>query len=326
MGEVGMRNEGGARTGSAAANTIEARDVTVAYGEILALDRFTVDVPRGMIGLLGPNGAGKSTFIKAVLGLVKPAGGSLSVNGMDSLTQRMAIRDQVGYMPENDCLIETMTGVELVTYMGRISGMAKEDSITRGHEVLDFVGLGEHRYRAISTYSTGMKQRVKLAQAIVHDPDVIFLDEPTNGLDPIGREEMLDLIGRIAASKKSILLSSHILTDVEKLCKDVIIVSGGRVIVQGDLDDLLSGDRDRTRIKVRGPPEKINAFVGGLSQFGTVAAVNEEFHESVITMVNVSDSSEIFQLARSVGVQVRSYGPDRMSLEDVFLKAVQAVV
>ena len=209
--------------------------------------------------------------------------------------------------------------------MGRISGMAKEDSITRGHEVLDFVGLGEHRYRAISTYSTGMKQRVKLAQAIVHDPDIIFLDEPTNGLDPIGREEMLDLIDRIAASKKSILLSSHILTDVERLCKDVIIVSSGKVVVQGNLDELLSGERNRTRIKVRGPPEKMKVFVAQLAQVGQIAAVAEEFGESTVTLANVTSSSEVFLLARSLGVQVRSYEPDRLSLEDVFLKAVKEV-
>lgn len=306
-------------------NTIEARDVTVAYGDILALDHFTVDVPRGMIGLLGPNGSGKSTFIKTVLGLVKPTGGSVIVNGLDSSVQFMEIRDRVGYMPEHDCLIETMTGIELVSFMGRISGMTKKDSITRGHEVLDFVGLEEHRYRAISTYSTGMKQRAKLAQAIVHDPDIIFLDEPMNGLDPTGRDEMLDLIDRIAQSKKSILLSSHILPDIERLCKDVIIISSGRAIVQGNLEELMSGNRERTRMTVRGPPEKLRSFVDQLSHVSTVLTVTEGFHQSTITVSDAARSSEMFRLAKATGVQIRSLEPDRISLEDVFLKAVKGV-
>ncbi|MCE5296325.1 MAG: ABC transporter ATP-binding protein [Euryarchaeota archaeon] len=308
-----------------APNTIEARDVTVAFGEILALDHFTVDVPRGMIGLLGPNGSGKSTFIKTVLGLVKPTGGSVTVNGLDSSVQFMEIRDRVGYMPEHDCLIETMTGIELVSYMGRISGMTKNDSITRGHEVIDFVGLGEHRYRPISTYSTGMKQRVKLAQAIVHDPEIIFLDEPMNGLDPTGRDDMLDLIDRIARSEKSILLSSHILPDIERLCKDVIIISSGRAIVQGDLDDLMSGDRERVRMTIRGPPEKLRSFIDQLSRVCAVLTVAEGFRESIVTVAKVENSSEIFRLAKTEGVQVRSLEPDRISLEDVFLKAVKGV-
>ena len=135
-------------------------------------------------------------------------------------------------MPEHDCLVEVMTGVELVSYFGMISGMSKNDSIPRSHEVLDFVGIGEERYRPISSYSTGMKQRVKLAQAIVHDPNLLFLDEPTNGMDPLGREEMLNLIERIAAGHKSILVSSHILQDMERVCEHVIIINNGRAVAQ----------------------------------------------------------------------------------------------
>ena len=149
-------------------------------------------------------------------------------------------------MPEHDCLVEGMTGVELVSYFGMISGMSKSDSILRSHEVLDFVGLGEERYRPISSFSTGMKQRVKLAQAIVHDPNILFLDEPTNGMDPFGREEMLDLIGRIAAAHKSILVSSHILQDMEKVCEHVIIINNGKAVAQGSLKNLLGARRKET--------------------------------------------------------------------------------
>jgi ABC-2 type transport system ATP-binding protein len=170
-----------------------------------------------------------------------------------------------------------------------------------------------------------MKQRVKLAQAIVHDPDIIFLDEPMNGLDPTGRDDMLDLIDRIAQSDKSILLSSHILPDIERLCKDVIIISNGRAIVQGDLDDLMSGDRERMRMTVRGPPEKLSSFIDQLSRSCAVLSVVEGFRESIVTVTKVESTSEIFRLAKTAGVQVRSLEPDRISLEDVFLKAVKGV-
>jgi ABC-2 type transport system ATP-binding protein len=322
-GDVGGRLDQGEIPVSEAA--IISDDVVVRYGQIVALDHFSVVIPRGVVGLLGPNGAGKSTFIKAVLGLVQPQAGSITVSGLDSRTNVLAIRDRVGYMPEHDCLIDDMSGVDLVAYMGRLSGMAKGDSIPRSHEVLDFVGIGEERYRPVGSYSTGMKQRVKLAQAIVHDPDILFLDEPTNGMDPNGREEMLDLIGRIAASDKSVLVSSHILHDVERLCKEAIIINNGRIVVRGTLESLLSHGGDRKSVKIKGAPENIKSFVDALGRDHQIISVTDHFGLATVVFVNSGESGPVLELAHVLGVQVRGYLPDRITLEDVFIKAVTGV-
>ena len=324
-GESAGEAASGRENGADGQSTIVSDDVVVRYGQIVALDHFSIVIPKGIVGLLGPNGAGKSTFIKAVLGLVQPQSGSITVAGLDSRTSTLAIRDRVGYMPEHDCLIDAMSGVELVAYMGRLSGMAKGDSIPRSHEVLDFVGIGEERYRPVGSYSTGMKQRVKLAQAIVHDPEILFLDEPTNGMDPNGREEMLDLIGRIAASDKSVLVSSHILHDVEQLCKEAVIVNNGRIVVKGSLESLLSQGAGRKAIRVKGLPERIRSFTEALERGHQVISVTDQFGLATIVFVNREGSGPIFDLAHEQGVQVRSYLPDRITLEDVFIKAVTEV-
>jgi ABC-2 type transport system ATP-binding protein len=314
-----------ADNGSGGNVSIIADEIVVRYDQVVALDHFSVVIPRGIVGLLGPNGAGKSTFIKTVLGLVQPESGSITVSGLDSKLNTLAIRDRVGYMPEHDCLIDAMSGVELVAYMGRLSGMAKEDSIPRGHEVLDFVGIGEERYRPVGSYSTGMKQRVKLAQAIVHDPDILFLDEPTSGMDPNGREEMLELIARIAASDKSVLVSSHILHDVEMVCKEAIIVNNGRIVVQGTLESLLSQGAGRKAIKVKGTPEKIKYFIDTLGRDHQIISVTDQFGMATVVFINQGSSGPVLERAHGMGVQIRSYLPDRITLEDVFIRAVTEV-
>jgi ABC-2 type transport system ATP-binding protein len=304
------------------ASTVVARDVVMRYGSIIALDHFSIDVPTGVVGLLGPNGAGKSTFIKTVLGLVEPQNGEITVAGLDSRKDMLMIRDRVGYMPEYDCLVEGMTGIELVSYFGMISGMSKSDSMLRSHEVLDFVGLGEERYRPISSFSTGMKQRVKLAQAIVHDPDILFLDEPTNGMDPLGREEMLELIGRIAASNKSILVSSHILQDMEKVCDHVIIINNGKTVAEGDMKDLLGQQKGRKRLIARGRTEALASYVQYLRREHEVISVSEEHGQMTVVLVTKKEGGDIFAEAVNAGVQLRSYAPDRSTLEDVFIRSV----
>jgi ABC-2 type transport system ATP-binding protein len=228
-------------------------------------------------------------------------------------------------MPEHDCLVDTMSGLELVTYFGRLSGMTKEDSIPRSHEVLDFVGLGEERYRPTATYSTGMKQRVKLAQAIVHDPEILFLDEPTNGMDPLGREEMLELISRIAASNKSILVSSHILQDMEKVCQHVVIINSGRAITQGPMSVLLDQGKDRKRMQVRGDPKALITFTEELRRNYQVISVSEEFGQMTIILVNAGPSATLLDMAKRNGVQVRSYVPDKLTLEGAFIRSVKEV-
>src|SRR6187549_3090322 len=208
--------------------------VTVAYGTQAALrDVTTVFVP-GAVGLLGPNGAGKSTMIKALLGFVVPSAGKMRVLGYDVAVSPLPIRARVGYMPESDAHIPGMNAVSFVAYCGELAGLPRVDAMQRAHEVLFYVGLGEARYRNVETYSTGMKQRIKLAQALVHDPDLLLLDEPTNGMDPKGRDEMLALI-RDVADRMSVILSSHVLPDVESACAHVVVLHKGVVTTHGPI-------------------------------------------------------------------------------------------
>ena len=319
MGDIGDAS------GNGTGFTIEASEVAVRFGNIQALDHFSVRIPRGIVGLLGPNGAGKSTFIKTVLGLVSFDSGEISITGLNPRTQVMAVRDRVGYMPEHDCLIDSMSGLELVTYMGRLSGMGRQDAIPRSHEVLDFVGLGEERYRPTASYSTGMKQRVKLAQAIVHDPDILFLDEPTNGMDPLGREEMLELISRIGASNKSILVSSHILQDMERVCQHIVIINNGRALRQGTLASILDQGRGRKRLTVRGEPPALKAFADRLRRTHEVLSVSEEHGQMTLVLVNEGASAPLFDLALECRVQLRSYAPERQTLEGEFIRSMKGV-
>lgn len=210
---------------------IEARGLTKVYGAQRALADVSLQVPAGTIGLLGPNGAGKSTFIKCLLNLESPTGGTASVLGCDIRAGNRTSREKVGYSPEQDCHIAGMAGCEYVTYCGQLSGMSFRAARQRTHEILDLVGMGQERYRPVDTYSTGMKQRVKLAQALVHDPELVFLDEPTNGLDPSGREHILKLIGGLWRDLGiSVVMSSHLLRDIERVCDRVIIIGNGRLL------------------------------------------------------------------------------------------------
>jgi ABC-2 type transport system ATP-binding protein len=298
---------------------VQARDVTVRFGPVVALNVFSTRVPPGITGLLGPNGAGKSTFIKTVLGLVEPESGVIRVDGLDPRKAMTLVRDRVGYMPEHDCLINAMNPVAMVSYMGQLSGMTKKDSIQRTHEVLDFVGLGEERYRPIRSYSTGMKQKVKLAQAIVHDPPILFLDEPTNGLDPQGRDEMLDLIRRIGASGKTLLVSSHILHEIEQVSQHIIIINEGALVREGPTQTLMHGTEDQYRIRVRGTTEEIAAFIKAIAPSFKVLDSRNEYGQVSILIQGEAGSGPVFAEAAKAGVQVRYFGPDTLTLEDVFV-------
>ncbi len=297
---------------------VQARDVTVRFGEVVALDNFSTRVPTGITGLLGPNGAGKSTLIKTVLGLVEPESGDITVDGLDPRRDMTQVRDRVGYMPEHDCLINAMNPVAMVSYMGQLSGMTRKDSIQRTHEVLDFVGLGEERYRPIKSYSTGMKQKVKLAQAIVHDPSIVFLDEPTNGLDPQGRDEMLDLIRRIGASGKTLLVSSHILHEIEQISQNIII-NEGRLIREGLTSSLMHGTATQYRLRVRGTAEAIESLKKAISPGFKVISTRDESGQISMLVEGEGSSATIFAEAVRAGVQVRYFGPETLTLEDVFV-------
>src|SRR3979411_262835 len=205
-------------------------------GKNRALREVTSSFAAGAVGLLGPNGAGKSTMLKSLLGFIVPEQGHMRVLGLDVAVSPLEIRARIGYMPESDAHNPGMNAVSFVAYCGELSGLPRADAMQRAHEVLFYVGLGEARYRNIETYSTGMKQRIKLAQALVHDPDLLFLDEPTNGMDPRGRDEMLELVLDLAHHKGvNLVLSSHVLPDVEYACDDVVVMDKGRIRFSGPI-------------------------------------------------------------------------------------------
>jgi len=303
---------------------VQLDGVTVIYGKNQALKNVTARFARGAVGLLGPNGAGKSTMLKSLLGFIKPDQGKMSVLGLDVAERPLEIRSRIGYMPENDAHIPGMTAVAFVAYCGELAGLPAVDAMQRSHEVLYYVGLGEARYRNIETYSTGMKQRIKLAQALVHDPDLLFLDEPTNGMDPKGRDEMLELVRDLGHNKNvSLILSSHLLPDVEYTCDHVIVMDKGQVAAQGPIEELKGPAGRVFELRIKG---NLPAFVDVLRAAGM------ECHSTEADVMRVfvprgadgaeRDQRAIFTLAAEHAVQVRHLRPSIPTLEDVFAKAL----
>ena len=293
--------------------------VGVRYGKQWALSDVTAAFGAGAVGLLGPNGAGKSTMLKALLGLVAPDTGSIRVLDLDVRDQPLDIRARVGYMPESDAQIPGMSAVSFVAYCAELSGLAAADAMQRAHEVLYYVGLGEARYRNVETYSTGMKQRIKLAQALVHDPDLLLLDEPTNGMDPKGREEMLALIKDIAYNRHiSLILSSHVMPDVESVCDAVVVMNRGQVVMQGPIASLKKPAGHIFEVRIKGDRE---AFVGLLR---THAYECRETESDVFRVLMPPDAGaeRLFAAAVQVGAQVRHLKASVPTLEDVFAEAV----
>ena len=241
--------------------SIRVQNLTRSYGKLTAIKNVNFTVNRGeIVGFLGPNGAGKSTFMKCLLQLLKPTSGKAWLLGSDIARAGRDIRTRVGYAPEQDCHIPGMVGCEYVTYCAQLSGMPFQDARQRAHEMLDFVGMGQERYRKVDTYSTGMKQRVKLAQAIVHDPEIVFLDEPTNGLDPSGREQILELIRSLWKDHGiSVVLSSHLLSDVERICDQITIIALGKVLMQDRIDRLKAQRKPTAEIITESPAETVMA-------------------------------------------------------------------
>lgn len=222
-----------------ASTVIETSALCKVYGQQRALDAVNLKVERGAIGLLGPNGAGKSTLMKCLLQLHPITSGSAKLLGREVGAEGREIRKRVGYTPEQDCHIPGMVGCEYVTYCAQLCGLPFQAARQRAHEMLDFVGMGQERYRKIDTYSTGMKQRLKLAQAIVHDPEIVFLDEPTNGLDPKGQAQILELVQSLWRTYGiTVVVSSHLLQDVDRICEQIIIIARGRVLVHDTLANL----------------------------------------------------------------------------------------
>lgn len=298
---------------------VEVKDVHFSYGKVRALQGVDLDLPEGAIGLLGPNGAGKSTLIRVLLGFLTPDRGEGRILGYDIKTQQPMIRRYVGYMPEDDCFIPGMDAVSFTSYLGELSGMPRQEAMKRAHEALFYVGLEESRYRLLETYSGGMKQRLKLAQAIVHDPKLIFLDEPTSGLDPQGRKEILELIKDISSKKDiQILISSHILPDIEYTCSYVVILNKGKMAAEGEISKLKEIGYNLFELKIKGEKE------GFLRKLEDMNCKTEEREDGVIKVYMPSDRSkqEIFRIAAEEKIQVRHFVKSQSSLEDKFANVV----
>jgi ABC-2 type transport system ATP-binding protein len=291
--------------------------VTKRFGTVEALSSLTVELFPGTIGLVGPNGSGKTTLLRLLLGLLPPTSGSLSVMGRDPQTEPLLVREQVGYMPEHDCLMPDLSGVGFVAYMGRVSGLPRETAMSRAHEVLEFVGLKEQRYRKIGEYSVGMRQRVKLAQAIVHDPPLCLLDEPTSGLDPEGREEMLGLVRALSRlGGRNFVLSTHLLPDTEGLVDQVLLLNAGKLLAAGPVDRLLSSRTPETVVRIRGD---LPAFVSALARRG-IAAQPEGSELRIV--LPPGETRPVFEAANETRTQVRYLGPAVRTIEDLFLSLV----
>jgi ABC-2 type transport system ATP-binding protein len=292
--------------------------VTRRFGSVVALSGLSVELAPGSIGLVGPNGSGKTTLIRLLLGLLSPDAGALQVLGHDPQRDPLLVRELVGYMPEHDCLAPDMTGIGFVAHMGRVSGLPKETAISRAHDVLEFVGLEEQRYRRIREYSVGMRQRVKLAQAIVHDPPLCFLDEPTSGLDPRGREEMLNLLRTLSRiGGHSFVLSTHLLPDADGLCDQVLLLDGGQLLAAGPVRDLLSAHEGALVVRVKGDRGR---FVASLAQRGFSPEMEGE---DVRVTLRGGDTRSLFEAAVEAGVQVRYLGRSVATIEGLFLERVR---
>ena len=299
---------------------IELDQLGVRFGKRDILKNLSIGLSGRVIGLLGPNGAGKSTLIQTLLGFCPPAAGTARVFGHDIGSEIAQIRELVGYMPENDSLIANLTAVSFVRMMGELSGLPREAALERAHEVLFFVGLGEARYRLLGTYSTGMKQLVKLAQAIVHGPRLLILDEPTNGLDPAARQRMLWLIREMKNSgDMHLLLCSHLLRDVEEVCDEVLILKQGRIVHHANLESERSSNKRFVEIQTSGDHAGFAEALGALGCECTVAGAGR------IRMVLPEgfELREIYRVAAERDLPLQRLNYRRDTLEDIFLKAME---
>ena len=294
---------------------ITTRGIDFAYGNVVALQDVSLDVPPGRVGLVGANGAGKTTLLKLLLGVLRPDSGEASVLDHPVDRQLMALRARVGFMPETDILPPDQTAADFMGYAAELAGLPVRAARQRASDVLTLVGLHEERFCPMGGFSTGMMQRAKLAQAIVHHPDLVLLDEPTAGLDPEGRDEMLDLITRLDGFGINALVSSHVLTDIENTCDWVVMLDGGRVLRSGPLA-ALAETADRITLRVLDDPAPV---IAALERRG--AEVTSDGH----TILLRHDTGDPFDLARDAlaetGTTLRSLEPRRSSLEDIFLEA-----
>jgi ABC-2 type transport system ATP-binding protein len=293
--------------------------VTKTYGAVTALNGLSLAVPEGAVGLLGPNGSGKTTMIRTLLGLIPVDKGTGQILGMDFRRQQLDIRREVGFAPEDECLFPHTEGIGFVAYAGELTGMPRKDAMQRAHETLDYVGLGEARYRKVESYSTGMKQRLKLASAIVHDPKLLILDEPTNGMDPGGRQEILELAKDLAHNKgMSLLFSSHLLPDVEAVCDYVVVLAAGKLLAEGKIQELKQVHRQSYEVRVKAEPEP---FAQRLNGMGCSTTQRDDMLR--VQLPEGESPQLLWRAAAEAGEQIRHLRPQRSTLEEVFLSAVE---
>jgi ABC-2 type transport system ATP-binding protein len=291
---------------------ISVSDLRFAYGNIVAIDGVTLEIPPGRIGLVGANGAGKTTLLKILLGVLPAGSGQVAVLGHDVATRQLDVRGLVGWMPEGNCMPPDQTAADFLGYAAELGGLPVRAARQRASDVLGLVGLHEERFRFIGEFSTGMKQRAKLAQAIVHDPKLVLLDEPTAGLDPEGREEMLDLVTRLEDFGINAVISSHVLTDIERTCEWVIMLDGGKVLRSGPLTDLST--TDEVELEIIGDSAAVAA--AAQRRGATVELVGSVLHLT-------ATDRDAFEIARDalaeVGAPLRRLAAKRTTLEDVFM-------
>jgi ABC-2 type transport system ATP-binding protein len=299
---------------------IQLEDVSFSYGNIQAISHVSLTLPAGVFGLLGPNGAGKTTLMKLLLGFLPPASGKGEIMGYALSEKQKTLRRGIGYMPESDCLIPGMDAVSLTAYLGELSGMPHQEAMKRAHDVLYYVGLEESRYRQVETYSSGMKQRLKLAQALVHDPKLLLLDEPTSGMDPNGRKDMLELIRDIARKKTmNIIISSHLLPDIESTCRQVVIMNKGRIVAEESIADLKKDNYNVFEIKVVGDQEN---FFERLRSHRCRVEANDKALFKIFLPGDVAPF-ELFKAAHATGVQIRHFRQSKTTLEDAFMNVIR---
>ncbi len=302
---------------------IDLEGLEVRLGNRVVLDALTGALEGRAIGLLGPNGAGKSTLINTLLGFYPPTRGTARVFGLDAYRDRAQIRGKIGYMPENDSFIGNMSGVAFVRYMAELAGLPRREALERAHEALFYVGLGEVRYRVVNSYSLGMKQLIKLAQALAHGPRLLILDEPTNGLDPVARQRMIQLIGEIGRQGDvRILISSHLLRDIDEICDEVLILKAGRIVALSNIERERRSNRSFVELETMELlPHSTDRFAAAARARGCECACFPAGRIKLVLPDN-TESRDLYRLASEHGLEIRRLHQRRDSLEDIFLRAM----
>ncbi len=298
---------------------IELQNVEKRYGELAALKDVTLNLEAGRIGLLGPNGAGKSTLLKTLLGLVRHDSGMVKVFGEDVADDPFGVRARIGYMPEGDSVLPELSALKFATFAAELCGLPKNEARGRAHQVLHYVGLGEARYRRLGSFSTGMKQRARLAQALVGDPRLLLLDEPTSGLDPRGRDEMLALVRDIPErTGASVILSTHILPDVEKVCDQVVLLAGGEILYAGALEPLIAPESGVYEVRAKGDPDVLRRALEAERCLVKRVGANLE-----VRVPEGETPRFILKTALAQGLQVRHLAPLVKTLERAFMQTLR---